>query len=338
MSKTSKGFKKNIDITKNSVGVGRRQELLDNINNEGTFLPKGVGYEDIDSAFVDFIGSELTLTLENEKVPVIFLTIQRWSEFTKTWQHSDKYKNVKLPFITIVRKPDVQVGTNQRTLYNVPTSDGYRYIKVPTLNNGRKGIDIYKIPQPTSVDITYEVKIFTNRINEINTVNSKIQKQFNSRQSYIFPNEHPMPVHLEMVSDESQVDSIDSRKFYIQTFEMVTLGYILDSDDFKIIPSVDRTILTEVIDGVVSKHNPKSEIIYEFKYRANSFNTFGVVSKFEFMVTNINIVNNIKSYEILLNNNIVTPPFFVGVRDKIVINIIRDNDSLDSLIILNGNK
>ena len=46
------------------------------------------------------------------KVPVIFLSIQRWAEFAKTWQFSDENKNIKMPFITIVRKPDAQVGTN----------------------------------------------------------------------------------------------------------------------------------------------------------------------------------------------------------------------------------
>ena len=33
-------------------------------------------------------------------------------------------------------------------------------LKVPTWDGQRKGMDIYKIPQPVPVDITYNIKIF----------------------------------------------------------------------------------------------------------------------------------------------------------------------------------
>ena len=105
-----KGFRKNIKITKDDVGFERRQEILDDIDRKGTFLPRGVMYEDMDKSFIDFVDKDIELVVDGEKVPVIFLTLQRWSEFSKTWQHSDKYKNIKMPFITIVRQPNPQVG------------------------------------------------------------------------------------------------------------------------------------------------------------------------------------------------------------------------------------
>ena len=37
-----------------------------------------------------------TVTIDGQKVPIIFLTIQRWTEFSKTWQFSDKFKNIEL--------------------------------------------------------------------------------------------------------------------------------------------------------------------------------------------------------------------------------------------------
>ena len=105
--------KKNLNINPDKIGNERREELFEDISNKGTYLPKGVLHEDMDKSFVEFIESGLDLTLGGEKVPVIFLTIQRWAEFAKTWQYSDEYKNIKIPFITVVRKPDAQVGTNQ---------------------------------------------------------------------------------------------------------------------------------------------------------------------------------------------------------------------------------
>jgi hypothetical protein len=92
-------------------------------------------------------------------VPVIFLTIQRWTEFSKTWQFSINIKNIELPFITVVRK-DIQQGQNQAGLWNIPGNRSYTYMKVPTWDGARKGFDVYKVPQPTSVDMTYEVRIF----------------------------------------------------------------------------------------------------------------------------------------------------------------------------------
>ena len=49
-----KGFIKNLKLTTPKVGVERRQEILDGIADQGTFLPRGVSYEDIDSSFIEF--------------------------------------------------------------------------------------------------------------------------------------------------------------------------------------------------------------------------------------------------------------------------------------------
>ena len=119
-----KGFIKNIKIVKPKTGVAKREELIDDFSKGGTFLPRGVMYEDMDKSFIDFVDKDLTLSVDGEKVPVIFLTLQRWSEFSKTWQHSDKYKNIKMPFITVVRQPNPQVGNNQSGLYNIPGRTG----------------------------------------------------------------------------------------------------------------------------------------------------------------------------------------------------------------------
>jgi len=254
MSPLPQGFKKNVRFIKQKVGPEKRQEYLDDIDYKGAYLPKGITYEDIDGSFIDFVNKDLELIIGGESVPVIFLTIQRWAEFSKTWELSDKFKNVKMPFITVVREPDVQVGTNQVGLWNIPGNKLYSYIKVPTFEGGRKGIDTYKIPQPTSVDITYEVKLFCNRMKDLNGFHEKVQTTFNSRQFYINVKGHPMPVHFESNGDESQFD-FDKRRFYVQNFEMKTLGYIMDENSFEVIPTINRAVIfTELIEG---KTEPK---------------------------------------------------------------------------------
>jgi hypothetical protein len=73
-------------------------------------------------------------------------------------------KNISLPFITIIRKPDIQQGQNQAGLWNIPGNRTYTYTKIPTWDGIREGMDLYKVPQPTSVDLMYEVRLFTNKM------------------------------------------------------------------------------------------------------------------------------------------------------------------------------
>ena len=248
-----KGYKTNISIRNDAVGVERRHDMTRKIMAGSGYIPRGVMYEDIDTTVIDFIKNDLSLVLEGETVPVIFLTIQRWTEFSKTWEFGDEYGNIKMPFITIVRKPDPQPGENQAGLWNIPGYKTYTTVKVPTITNGREGFTMYQIPQPTAVDIEYEVRLFCNKMRDLNEFNSKIQKKFSSRQHYVFPNDHPMPLHLESVSDESTISDFENRRFYVQFFEFTLLSYILDEKQFKIIPAIDRVVLTSDIGPIKSK-------------------------------------------------------------------------------------
>jgi hypothetical protein len=46
-----KGFKKNMKLAPQKVGFEQRQSSLDDIDRKGTYLPKGVLYEDMHNAF-----------------------------------------------------------------------------------------------------------------------------------------------------------------------------------------------------------------------------------------------------------------------------------------------
>ena len=52
-----------------------------------------------------------------------------------------------------------------------------------------------------------------------------------------------MPIHLESIGDESQISDFNKRRFYVQNFEMKVLGYILDENEFELIPTINRTSL-----------------------------------------------------------------------------------------------
>jgi hypothetical protein len=334
-----KGFRKNIKITRDKVGPERRQEILDDIANQGTFLPRGVSYEDIDGTFIRFIDEDLEIVIDGEKVPVIFLTLQRWAEFSKTWQHSDKYKNIKMPFITVVRLPNPQVGTNQAGLWNIPGRNTYTYMKVPTNEGGRVGIDVYKIPQPTSVDFTYEVRLFCNRMRDLNKLNTKVQHAFQSIQSYVRVNGHPMPITLQNIGDESNIEDFEKRKFYVQPFEMLLAGYILDEDSFEVIPAVNRAMaLFEISDRVrqpllrIEADKVNNVINFEIIYKPRSEKDFSFIAEYDMTLTNISGVENITNIIIKadgiekFNGLSITGPteFFIGAGQSVFISVVKD--------------
>jgi hypothetical protein len=63
------------NILKNQkIGPERRQEILDNISDKGTFLPRGVLEEDMDQTFVEYLNSDtgLSISIDGAKVPVFF--------------------------------------------------------------------------------------------------------------------------------------------------------------------------------------------------------------------------------------------------------------------------
>lgn len=309
-----KGYRKNVNIINEKIGFERRQEILDGITDKGTFLPKGVLEEDMDQTFVSFVKSEdgISISVDGVKIPVVFLTIQRWTEFTQTWKFADEYKNLEMPFITIVRKPDIQQGQNQAGLWNIPGNRTYTFMKVPTWDGVRRGIDLYKVPQPTSVDITYEVRLFTNRMKDLNRFNRKIQRAFQSRQCYINVNGHPMPLHLETIGDESNIDNFEKRRFYVQLFEMKLLGYILDEEDYELIPTINRTVMTVEVDegkvlnkpafGILKKGR---ELTWSFVWKPNSADEFTFIAQYDARITQLNGIENISRITMSINGNVV---------------------------------
>jgi hypothetical protein len=249
-----KNYKTNLRISKSyqHVGPELRHDMTKKIMAGSGYLPQGVYLEDMDSSLIDFVTNKVNIVLDGEKIPVVLLTIQRWTEFTKTWEFGDDYGNMKMPFITIVRHPDPQPGQNQVGLWNIPGHRTYTTYKVPTLNNGREGYDIYQIPQPTSIDVTYDVRLFCNKMRHLNIMNSAMQEIFNSRQFYIYPKQHPMPLLLESIGDESSVSDFEQRRFYVQNFELLLQGYELKENLFKVTPGVDRIVQLTEIDGLKS--------------------------------------------------------------------------------------
>ena len=203
-----KNVKKHLPLTLNKTLLKRREELLEQIEVDGTYLPKSILHADLDRGMLDFVRDELGISINGKNVSNIdlIITTQNWAQFTETWNFQDLDKNIKPPFVATVRNPDVKFGTNPSLQYTIPNRRQFYYAKVPTWDGQRKGMDIYKIPQPVPVDITYNVKIFCNRMRELNDFNKKVLQKFSSRQAYTEIKGHYIPMILNSSSDESVLE------------------------------------------------------------------------------------------------------------------------------------
>lgn len=244
--------KNNISIYSEKELTGRRQELLDNITKSDTYLPDSILHDDLDGGMLDYIKNNFKIVSDGTQIPVIpkILTIQRWGEFSNNWEFSDDDGNVKLPFIAIIRKPDVQPGTNPSVQRTIPDRHQFYYASVPTWNGTEVGADIYKIPQPVPVDISYEVTIVCNKFRDLNKFNKIAMLNFSSRQSYTMVKGHYIPIILNSVEDNTPMETMDGRRFYIQNYKFTMLGFLIDSDEFEVKPAISRFFLmNEFIQG-----------------------------------------------------------------------------------------
>lgn len=268
----------------------RRQELLDFITKSDPYLPDSILHDDLDRGMLDYVEKNFVVVSDGKKIPMIprILTIQRWAELQNTWEYSDDEGNIQLPFISVIRKPDVQPGTNPSVQRTIPDRRRFHYSTVKKQDaNGMLGADVYRIPQPIPVDISYDVTIVCHKFRDLNRFNKMVMQNFSSRQDYTTIKGHYVPLVLERIEDNTPMDSIDGRRFYIQNYQFILLGFLIDADEFEVKPAINRSILlTEFVDTkrvskkVISKN---IDIIIGTFYGDGVTTVFGVGEKIDIL-------------------------------------------------------
>jgi hypothetical protein len=318
----------------------RREQLLEYINEDGTYLPKSVLHADLDRGMLDFVKDDLQVITAGKIVPMvdIIITTQNWSQYVETALFVDLDYNPSPPFITVVRSPEVKFGTNPALQYTIPNRKQFYYASVPTWNGNEQGMDIYTIPQPVPVDINYSVKIICNRMRELNELNKVIMQKFSSRQAYTFIKGQYVPIILNNISDESQM-SIESRKYYVQNYDFTMLGYLIDEDEFEVKPAIARVaLLTELETSSFGKRRKKSpenpdEFLSNFYYMVGNDTLSDVVA----YTANLTWANstNVNSYDVYINGDYYgtdVQKIQITTNDILSITVVKQNNLLESNI------
>jgi hypothetical protein len=162
---------------------------------------------------------------------------------SNNWTFADEDGNMKLPFMAVIRRPDVQPGTNPVVQRTIPDRRDFFYASVPTWNGTQMGADIYKIPQPVAIDITFDVTIVCTKVRDVNRFNKIVLQKFSSRQSYTSVKGHYIPIILDRIEDNTPMDTLDGRRFYIQNYTFTMLGFLIDDEEFEVKPAISRMFL-----------------------------------------------------------------------------------------------
>jgi hypothetical protein len=235
----------------------------------------------------------------------------------------------------------VKFGTNPAVLYNIPNRRQFFYAQVPTWDGNRQGMDVYKIPQPIPVDITYQVKIVCNRMRELNQFNKIILEKFASRQAYQVIKGHYIPIIMGDISDESVLD-LNKRKYYIQSYSFTLLGFLIDENEFEVSPAISRVLQVLEVDTRTVRRRKKQEQIEQPNNFVITYNVgTNVLSQTFNYTTNTNVIetNNITSYDLYINNNFYgtnLSQIQINTNDVVRIEITRDDINSVSSLTLSG--
>lgn len=209
------------------------------LENQGSYFPRSIGFEDIDKAVYDWFNTR-DLEIENNKTPVFFLTHEKWGEFKKQWAYQVDEEYVPMPFVTIRR-----IGFNRGRdgQGRVPQPRRFTTYKVPVYAETGTTYRHYRVPQPIRVDMSYEVRVLTHYISDINKINEELLKHFGSIQSFLNIDGHVMPIAIESIGDDSQVDDPAAERILQTVYTLTCQGYIIDEDEFEVIEGANKILL-----------------------------------------------------------------------------------------------
>ena len=314
----------------NAVRKGYQNAILE----KAPVFPKPLEYDDIDKAVFDFVDTVIPIVIDGKLIPTYTLySNQRFSEYTQMWEHSDENGNLYLNFKTINRDKNPSFGDNQGKLWNIPGQRKYTLLQRQVLDdNGTESYEIYTMKQPYAVDLKYTIGFITTTFDNLNKFNQKLNKLFQSRQFYIRPNGHYIPMVLEEISDETTY-SISDRKFFVQTATIKLMSYIIEPEDFEVKKYPKR--INQMLEGdeykkekecveIEEYENPMKNKVLNVNISLEPFhNKVAFTFDTEMLVQNV-VTENVRNLRVMINDDLfyTDKSFKLHNNDEVRIQII----------------
>jgi len=162
---------------------------------------------------------------------------------------------------------------------------------------------------------------------------------FASRQAYTFIKGQYVPIIMDNVSDESQMN-MESRKYYVQSYEFTMLGYLIDEDEFEVKPAIQR--VTQLIEIDTSsrkqkrKQYPENPNEFQMPFLFVSGNT-SLTDRIDF-TANMTLLStdNIDSFDVYINNDYYGSDLQVieiSTNDILRIDVTKNDDTQESTVL-----
>jgi hypothetical protein len=163
-------------------------------------------------------------------------------------------------------------------------------------------------------------------------------QKFSSRQAYTFIKGQYVPIIMTNISDESQM-SLESRKYYVQSYDFTMLGYLIDEEEFEVKPAIARVAQVMEFDtSTFKKRRNKSpenpdEFLYNFLYVVGNDTLSDVVA----YTANLTWADssNIESYDVYINGDYFgtdVQKIQITTNDILRIDVVKTDDTQESFI------
>ena len=173
---------------------------------------------------------------------------------------------------------------------------------------------------------------------ELNQLNKIVMQTFSSRQAYTFIKGQYVPIIMNNVSDESQM-SMDSRKYYVQSYDFTMLGYLIDEDEFEVKPAIQRVTQLIELDTSTRKQRrnkyPENPDEFEMPFLFVSSNT--ILTDVIDFTANMNLVStdNVDTFDVYINGDYYGSDLQIieiTTNDVLRIEVTKIDNTQDSLV------
>jgi len=195
---------------------------------------RGISLYDVDSAIFNYMNDIVvpTLKVDNAEinVPVIYGNAERWKSAQIDGVYRDKRGKIQLPLImfkrtTVARNESVPM-LNRFVHY--PSFQKYSkknvYDKFSILNNFQPRQEVYDVTMPDYVDISYDVMIWTNFTEHMNT----IVESFKWAADEYWGDKDKFKFKVEIDSFDKVMEMTDNSERIVRTeFTMLAKAYLI---------------------------------------------------------------------------------------------------------------
>lgn len=196
---------------------------------------KGIKLYDVDLAIaehmIDTVMPTVEVMGEKIKIPVVYGNPERWKAIQKDGFLRDRNGQIQVPLVvfkrnSIARDDAMANSMNRNVFYPVVTkySKKHKYDRFSQMTSARRPVEQYNITMPDYVTITYEVNVWTDFTEHMNTIVESFQ--YATDEYWGDKNGFKFKVRIDSFDNTTEVGE-GSQRIVRTTFTMAVNAYLL---------------------------------------------------------------------------------------------------------------